>query len=121
MLKDKTTEEIMSYLLTTGMLVALFFVIMGGLLYLWQHGSEPFNANWLQSTSTYTSLSEIGVGLAKSAPLAIVQLGVIILVFTQIARVVLLLGFYTAIRDYAFALMSLFILLVICYSFFEHP
>lgn len=116
--KNHTTEEIMSWILTTGMLISLFLVILGGIMYLIQYGNEPLNIKLLQANHDYTTLKQIWQGVYSFSPFGIIQLGVIVLVATQVARVGLLIWFYTLIRDYGFALISVFILLIILYSFF---
>ncbi len=118
MLSASKIQAIMGMLLLAGIYSSAIFVCLGGILFLMQHGSENIQAEWLHLTVIPTSRFAIWQLALSFTPLGIIELGLLLLVFTQIVRVALLVGFYAAIRDYWFTLISAFVLFVLVYSMF---
>ena len=82
----------------------------------------------LSFKSTYTpsqlypnTLAAIASGLVAVKPFAIIQLGVIILLATPVLRVGSSLVLFAYEKDKAFVLITLFVLLVLLFSFFIVP
>lgn len=117
MLSTKKMEEIMGWLLTLGTLISAALVLIGGGVYLMQYGHTKIDISALQDHAQPTSIKQIWETALSFSPLGIVELGLLLLVATQILRVGLLAWFYAAIRDYRFTLISVFILLTLIYSF----
>ncbi len=111
-------QHILSRLLTLGMLLSLLLVMMGGALYLWQHGHETMHAEWIAMNSYEISIKQIWVKARDLQAFGIIDLGIFILVMTQVLRVALLAAYYVIKRDYWFMIISLFILFVLLYSLF---
>jgi uncharacterized membrane protein len=108
MLTTKKIENIMGMLLLIGTLISASLVCIGGFLFLLHHGSEPIHSDLLKPWTLAFSWNALGL----------IELGLFLLVFTQILRVLLLCGFYVFIRDRCFTLISFFILFVLIYSVF---
>jgi uncharacterized membrane protein len=107
-LSSKKMEELIGLILTMGTLVSALLVIIGGTWYLIQEGSQ----NW------HTELMAVAVtefNLSFSAT-AIIEVGLLSLVATQLLRVALLVWYYAVQRDYRFTFISFFVLLVLIYS-----
>lgn len=117
MFSTKKMEELISMVLIIGTLLSAAFVIIGGTLYLLQNGSENVHTELLQNNAYPTSIKQIWIIALSFSPLGMIELGLLLLVATQILRVGLLAWFYAYIRDYRFTCMSLFILLMLLYSF----
>lgn len=112
MLNTRKIETIMSVILSIGLMISVGFVILGGAIYLFKHAHENIHfdaVNPVYSTNPQLILENA----LYFSPFGIIQLGLLILVLTQIARVGLLVWFYGVIRDYWFFFISLFVLIVL--------
>lgn len=118
MLDNKKIAKIMSVILKLGMILAMGFVMLGGILYLLQHGNEKMQYDIMEVDFYKTNIALIWDAALSYSPLGMIELGLLILVITQGIRVGLLTWFYAVIRDYKFFFMSLFILIVMTYSLF---
>lgn len=114
----KKMENMMSILLTLGTLISAALVIFGGTLYLIKYGSDPVHFEWMTNNNYQLNLKRILFMSTSVYSLTIVEVGLLLLVGTQILRVGLLVWFYAKMRDYWFTAISLFILLTLIYSFF---
>lgn len=112
----KKMEEMISITLTIGMVISMFFVIVGGCLYLMQVGNKTMAVQLMQTDIHALNVKLIWHTARSLSPLGLIELGLLTLVATQVIRVGLLVFYYGAIRDYPFALISLFILIVLTYS-----
>jgi len=117
MITTKKTEITIGWILTFGTLISAFVMIIGGVSFLWQNGLHTIQAELAHGTPL-TSLAHVIHSVSILAPRGIIALGALLLVATQLLRVALLVGFYAAIRDYAFTGISLFILIVLLITFF---
>lgn len=99
----------MSRLLLTGTLLALTVVTLGGIWYLTLHGSSP-----LQTELFNVHASDLKI----TAPLGFIELGLYLLIATQVLRLIWLLWFYIKDHDYWFSIFTAFILCLIIYSLF---
>ena len=109
-------QQWIGFILLSGTLLSTTLVMIGGAWYLWQFGADPLQSELLQPISQPIPISEVWHFALSWTPLGLVQLGLLLLISTQTIRVFLLFCFYTHIRDYAFMLISLFILLMLIYS-----
>ena len=67
------------------------------------------------------TLTSLGAGLARLAPFSVIQLGVIVLLATPVFRVFASLVLFAIEKDRAFVLITLFVFLVLLFSFFVVP
>jgi uncharacterized membrane protein len=116
MISEKKLKLIMAILLQISIVVAVFLVLTGGIIYLWQHGQDPLELHIAANANYSFSLFSIWHSAILFSPLGLIQLGMLVLVLAQVLRVGLLCGYYTYIRDYWFMAFSYFILGVILYS-----
>ena len=114
---DRRLETIVGRLLQAGVLLAATTVFAGGVLYLFGHHGEPANYHAFAAGSAATrTLSGIVRAVAAGNSLALIQLGLLLLVLTPIARVgVALVGFLLE-RDRLYATVSLIVLLILAFS-----
>ena len=68
-----------------------------------------------------TTLGAVISGVASAKPFAIIELGVIVLLATPVLRVLNSLILFGIERDRAFVLITLFVFLVLLFSFFVVP
>jgi len=117
MIAIKKMENAISWILLLGIFCSASMVLVGGILYLMQYGGENARTILSPSAALPTHLQDIWVSALSGSPSGIIELGIVLLVFTQIMRVGLLAWFYAWIKDFWFTGISLFILLALIYSF----
>lgn len=117
MLTAHKMEELIGLTLLFGTLASLMLVIVGGGWFLLQHGGENLQTELMQINNQPVTIQQIWLNALSFTPLGIVELGLLLLVVTQIIRIALLVWFYAAVRDIGFTLISIFILLILVYSF----
>lgn len=120
MISTKKAEWVIGWILLLGMSLSALLILAGGLLLLLHHPHESMQLSLLD-TPTYKSLADILHTITTIKATSIIELGILLLVATQVLRVALLVIFYAATKDIAFTLFSLFILVMLLYSFiFPH-
>ncbi|MBM3464693.1 MAG: DUF1634 domain-containing protein [Armatimonadetes bacterium] len=114
---DQQIEEFIGVLLRVGVTISAAVVLLGGILYLHRHGSEPVHLHIFRSEPK--DLRDI-VGILRDAEadraVGIMQLGVLLLIATPIARVAFSIFAFLAVRDRFYAGVTAFVLLVLLYS-----
>lgn len=111
-------EIIMGRLLQTGVLFASFVMIAGGILYMRAHHGEM--PNYRVFSSEPLRLRHFGgivEGIKVGDPAAIIQLAVLLLIATPVARVVFALFAFLIERDKLFVVISSIVLAVLLYGF----
>lgn len=109
---------VMGQLLLIGLLISLLLTAVGGGLYLYRHGNEVTNYQVFQKETHPVTSRKIWKDALTLSPYGIIQLGILILVLTQLLRVALVAAYYFRIFDHKFMFLSLFILGVLIYSLF---
>lgn len=114
---DRDLEIKMGTLLRAGVLLAAALVFAGGVLYLAQYHSAKVDFHTFSEESA--SLRNIG-GIFVSAfhlqSRGLIQLGLLLLIATPVARVVFaVIGFYLE-RDRMYTIVSLIVLAVLVFS-----
>ena len=120
MMDDQKMEVAMGHLLRTGVLIAAFVVFIGGVLYLNQNrGPRPDYATFHSVAPGLRS----PVGVIKQLPTggsnAIIQLGLLLLIATPIARVIFAAFGFSAEKDWLYLVISLIVLAVLTYSLLD--
>ena len=111
----------LSRLLMGAILLSLILVITGGVFYLLQEGQRPIHYHSFSRLSgAYTSFKDIGEALLALKPLALIELGFLILVASQILRVLILGFFFFSRSEYILGLSSFFIFIILIYSMLWH-
>jgi uncharacterized membrane protein len=117
---DPQMEVMMGRLLQVGVLLASAVVLIGGVLYLHaQHGSAPNYRSFSSEPAKLRQLRDMGHGLASGDPATIIQLGVLLLIATPVARVAFALVAFAIERDKLYVAVSLTVLAVLLLSFFR--
>lgn len=117
MISEIKLKNYIGLILQAGILTSIFFVTIGGILFLYEHGAEPFANNTLVLSNHILYVGMLFQRDFWLTPLGLIDIGLFILVGAQILRVALLCVYYTLIVDKWFMFFSYFILFVIVYSF----
>ena len=115
--KDADVQQAVGNLLRVGVLIAAAVVLAGGAVFLWHHGlgaadyrvfrGEPFDLG---------QLGRIVRDAASGGGRSIVQLGLLILIATPIARVAFTAIAFAFERDRAYVLIALVVLALLLTS-----
>jgi len=114
---DKDMQQVIGNILRYGVLSSAICVLAGGLIYFLGAEQVPFDyKHFAGSAERWHSLSGILTGVRLLQGLAIIQLGVVILIATPIARVLCSLIVFAIEKDYLYVLITLIVLCIIFYS-----
>jgi uncharacterized membrane protein len=117
---DRRMETIMGRLLQVGVLLASTTVLIGGILYLHAHAQiRPDYRTFKGEPDGLRSPSGLLHLLSTGEPAAILQLGILLLIATPIARVVFAVIGFAIERDRLYVLVSLIVLGVLTLSLFH--
>jgi uncharacterized membrane protein len=117
---DRSMEMIMGRLLQVGVLLASIVMLVGGIVYLSAHrdGTPDYRA----FKSEPLALRHVGGvmrGVAIGDPAAIIQLAVLLLIATPVARVAFSLIAFGIERDKLYIGVSALVLAVLLFGFFR--
>lgn len=116
-MNDKKMEIWMGHLLRTGVVLAAIVVSTGGVLYLYQTGGpRPDYATFHGAPNDLRSPSGTVRELHSGDSNAIIQLGLLVLIATPIARVVFAALGFSLERDWFYTAVSLIVLAVLMYG-----
>ena len=114
---DKRLEGIIGRLLRAGVLVAAAVVAAGGVSWLVQHHSDRVNYHtFAPGSRNLRAVSGIVQSAARLDSAAIIQLGLLLLIATPVARVAMALVGFAMERDRLYAVVSLIILVILAAS-----
>jgi uncharacterized membrane protein len=116
---DRKVEDLVGNLLRTGVLLSAFVVFCGGMVYLARHGNEP--ADYRVFHGEPSDLRTIPGVLREALSLqgrGIIQLGLLLLIATPVARVALSILGFAAERDRMYMGFATIVLVILLYSLF---
>jgi uncharacterized membrane protein len=116
-MSDRQLELIVAHLLRAGVLLSAAVVLAGGVWLLVECGSERVDYRQFRPPAAALR-SPVGVssGLAHPNPPDLIQFGLLLLIATPVARVLLSIIAFAAERDRMYVLMTLIVLAVLAYS-----
>jgi len=116
---DHRVEIFIGNLLRAGVVSAAFLVVLGGIIYLLRQGLG------LPEFKTFNGepeeLRHVGAIIKHAFSLhgrGLIQLGLLVLIATPIARVILSIFAFSRQRDRMYVVVTSIVLLVLCYSLF---
>jgi uncharacterized membrane protein len=116
---DLRMEIIIGALLRTGVILAAFVVLSGALVYLAHHGGEVVDYSAFHGEpEALRSMSGIIQGALHGDGSALIQLGLLLLIATPVARVAFSAVGFAIERDSLYVGITLFVLAVLLYSLF---
>ena len=116
---EQRVEQLVGNLLRIGVLVAAAVALLGGIAFMIQNGAlTPDHSTFRGQPEMLSTLTGVIAGAAALQPAAIVQLGIVLLIATPVARVLLTLVAFAIQRDWIFVLISAIVLALLGYSLF---
>jgi uncharacterized membrane protein len=117
---DLRIEIIIGTLLRTGVILAAAVVLFGGALYLVRHGHEiPDYRTFHGEPESLKSPKDIVHGVFGMSARAIIQLGLLLLIATPVARVAFSAVAFAIEHDYMYVVITLIVLAILSYSLFS--
>jgi len=114
---DRRIEVILGNLLRTGVLLSAAVVLCGAGIYLARHAHEPANYRVFRGEpSDLRTISGILHSIVHERGRSLIQLGLLLLIATPIARVVFSIVGFTLERDHMYVAFTLIVLAVLLYS-----
>jgi uncharacterized membrane protein len=116
-LNDKDIQVILGTLLRAGVIISMSIVLIGGAIFLIHNKRAITDYKVFKpEQSKFSSIVGIFKGLASFKGDAIVQFGILMLIFTPIARIVFAIFSFLIERDYLYVLIGFIILAIITIS-----
>ncbi len=118
---DQRLEAIISMLLRTGVLISAAVVLLGGICFLSRHGQEQAAYRVFHGTpEIYRSISGVihaaGPSNCPANCPAVIQLGLLLLILTPVARVAFSLVGFALERDRIYVELTAIVLVILIYS-----
>jgi uncharacterized membrane protein len=114
---DHAVEQMIGRLLQIGVLVAAVVTIVGGVFLLAQYGSAVPDYSVFRGQPAYlTSLGGIARGIMAFRSESVVQLGLVLLIATPIARVACTLVAFILQRDRVYVAITALVLALLLYG-----
>jgi uncharacterized membrane protein len=114
---DDQVDQLLGNLLRIGVIVATIVAVIGGVLLLAQRGLAPASGHVFSGEPPeLRSVGGILRGVAALHPDAIVQLGLVLLIATPVARVAMSLVAFILQRDRVYVVVTLIVLAVLIFS-----
>jgi uncharacterized membrane protein len=119
---DERIDRALGNLLRLGVLSATAIVVAGAAVYLARHGLDTPNYGVFRGEpEDLRSVAGIVRTAARGSGRGLVQLGLLALVATPVARVVFSVGAFLVQRDRAFVVITLVVLSLLLYGLFGGP
>jgi uncharacterized membrane protein len=114
---DRRVEFAISRLLRTGVLIAAAVAVAGGAIYLVRHGQQPFDYRLFRGepSDLRSPLGILADALAGRGR-GLIQLGLLLLIATPVARVVFSVFAFAMQRDRLYVAVTLLVLAVLLFS-----
>ncbi len=114
---DEKLEQILSVVLRGGVMLSAAIVLLGGACFLAKHGAEAPQLQIFRGTAeVYRTVSGVVHGVSTSDCGAIIQLGLLFLIATPIARVIMSWFAFALERDRMYVVITSVVLAVLVYS-----
>jgi uncharacterized membrane protein len=111
---DRTIEIAMGAVLRSGVIFAAGLVALGGVLYLVHSGhATPHYGVFRGVTSGLRSPADAVRGLLRGHPTALIEVGLIVLILTPVARVAFSAVAFAAQRDRLYVVLALIVLAIL--------
>jgi uncharacterized membrane protein len=120
---DEQVEQVLGNLLRVGVMLAASVVLAGGILYLVRYGAAfPDYRVFRGEPADLRSVAGILSDAIRLRSRGLIQLGLLLLVATPVARVVFSVFAFARERDLTYVALTLIVLAVLIYSLFGwHP
>jgi uncharacterized membrane protein len=115
--RDRRIEVILANLLRTGVLISAAVVLSGAFVYLSRHAHEPADYRVFRGEpSDYRTIRGVIQSVVNGRGRGLIQLGLLLLIATPIARVAFSVAGFAIERDRLYVAFTLIVLAVLLYS-----
>ncbi len=116
---DQKIEVVVGNLLRTGVLLSAFVVTVGAAIYLVRHGRSPMEFQVFRGEpADLRSIHGIIRAALAMRGRGIIQLGLLLLIATPVARVAFSIFGFAKERDHMYVVFTTIVLLILLYSMF---
>ena len=116
-MKDRDIQVILGTLLRVGVIISMAVVLVGGILFLLAESGTTVNYKvFTPEISTLSNPTEIIKMLPSFNGKAIIQFGILLLIFTPISRVVFSIFTFFLEKDYMYVIIGFIVLCIITVS-----
>jgi uncharacterized membrane protein len=116
---DQKIDEVMGLVLRTGVILAALIVLAGGIIFLSRHpGAVKDYRHFQGEPEEYKSVIAIGHAAVALRGRGLIQLGLLVLIATPVARVVFSLFAFLWQRDWTYVAVTALVLGLLIYSLF---
>jgi uncharacterized membrane protein len=118
---DERIEQIIGNLLRFGVLASALVVFAGGVVFLSRHGTEPVKERhtFVPDSPEFSRPELIVRSALRGSGRGLIQLGLLLLIATPVARVVFSAYAFARQRDRTYVAITLVVLAVLLYSLFS--
>lgn len=114
---DERFETLLAHVLRIGVVLSATIVACGGALYLWRHaGDDPAYHVFLGEPNDFRSVEGIVAEARSFSGRGVIQLGLLLLIATPIARVVFSTAGFLRQRDWLYVVVTAVVLSLLLYS-----
>lgn len=115
---DEQVEQVIGNLLRFGVILSALIVFLGGAIYLSRHGKEvPDNQVRAEESERFRTIGQIvHAAFAEGSGRGIIQLGILLLIATPIARVIFSVYAFARQRDWTYVFVTLLVLAILLFS-----
>lgn len=118
--KDADVQIYIGSLLRWGVIISMAVVFIGGIIYINRHGHETASYHVFKGEPNFlTHIQGIFNGILQFKGRAIIQFGILLLIATPIARVLLSILSFMLEKDYLYIVITLIVLAIILFSIFS--
>jgi len=115
--KDTDVQLLIGNVLRWGVIISMSVVFAGGLVYIYRHGSKTASYHKFIGEPTFLrNIKGILQGVVQIKGRAIIQTGILLLIATPIARVLLSIISFLREKDYLYVVITLIVLGIIISS-----
>ena len=115
--RDELTERVIGRLLRAGVLFSASIVLMGAILYLFKSGGAIADlAVFKGEPSELSNIHGIVRGAYSLESRAVIQLGVLLLIATPVARVAFSIWAFAVERDWIYVVITALVLMILLRS-----
>jgi uncharacterized membrane protein len=116
-MSDQRLENIIGQLLRAGVLLSAAVVAIGGILYLvFEHGARVSYRTFVAGGPDMRTVSGIAHAALHLSSEGLMQAGLVLLILTPVARVVLAMVGFALERDRLYAVVSFIVLAILAFS-----
>jgi uncharacterized membrane protein len=117
--QDQRMDQIMAVLLRSGVSLAAGLVFIGGIVYLSRHDLPAINYRVFQGEpQELRTVSGILREAATFHGRGLIQLGLLVLIATPVARVLFSVLAFVYEKDWTYVAITMIVLALLCYSLF---